>query len=184
MGGTGHDKLTMEKPFADPVTAKILTFVSDIGLPVLRKALDDTTFLPGLALEVGCIVVDEDRLLYPGDILHEAGHLAVMSAEKRAQTQGQLVADGAEEMGAIAWSYAAAVHLGLDPAVLFHPAGYKEGAHSLRENFVAGRYIGVPYLQWLGLTLEPPRAAQQGVPPYPHMLRWLCGPATECTASL
>jgi hypothetical protein len=33
--------------------------------------------------------------------------------------------------------------------------------------------VGVSYLQWLGLTLEPARAAQQGVPPYPHMLCWL-----------
>jgi hypothetical protein len=171
----------MDRPFQDPVTASIVDFVRSIGLPVVRGALDDTAFLPGLALKGGGIVIDETRLLYPGDILHEAGHLAVMPLEKRAQTQGRLVADGGEEMGAIAWSYAAALHIGLDPAVLFHPAGYKEGAHSLLENFAAGRYVGVPYLQWLGLTLEPPRAAQQGVPPYPHMLHWLCGPAADTT---
>lgn len=171
--------MTMDKPFADPVTARMVDFVRGIGLPVVRGVLDDTAFLPGLALEAGGIVVDEARLLYPGDILHEAGHLAVMPVEKRAQTQGRLDADGGEEMGAIAWSYAAALHLGLDPAVLFHPDGYKDGAHALRENFAQGRFVGVPYLQWLGLTLEPPRAAQLGMPPYPHMLRWLCGPAVE-----
>lgn len=171
--------MMMDKAFEDPVTAGIVDFVRGIGLPVVRGALDDTAFLPGLALEAGGIVVDEARLLYPGDILHEAGHLAVMPVEKRMRTQGRLDADGGEEMGAIAWSFAAALHVGLDPAVLFHADGYKDGAHALRENFAAGRYVGVPYLQWLGLTLEPPRAAQQGVPPYPHMLRWLCGPRVE-----
>ena len=33
--------------------------------------------LPGLAIEHGAILVDEQRLSHPGDILHEAGHLAV-----------------------------------------------------------------------------------------------------------
>lgn len=171
--------MTMDKPFEDPLTARIVDFVRSIGLSVVCGQLGDTAFLPGLALQTGGIVIDEARLLYPGDILHEAGHLAVMPVEKRAQTQGRLVADGGEEMGAIAWSYAAALHMGLDPAVLFHPDGYKDGAHALLENFAAGRYVGVPYLQWLGLTLEPPRAALQGVPPYPHMLRWLCGPVAD-----
>lgn len=164
----------MDKPFDDPLIARIVGFVRGIGLPVVRGELDDTAFLPGLGLEAGGIVIDEARLLYPGDILHEAGHLAVMPADKRSRTQGRLDADGGEEMGAIAWSYAAVLHLGLDPAVLFHPDGYREGADALLENFADGRYVGVPYLQWLGLTLEPARAAQQGVPAYPHMLGWLC----------
>ena len=47
-------------------------------------------------------------------------------------------------MMAIAWSYAAAVHLGLDPAVVFHEAGYRGGSGSLIENFAQERYIGVP----------------------------------------
>jgi hypothetical protein len=163
-----------DQAFENPVTSKIVDFVRSIGLPVVRAELDDTAFMPGLALDGGRIVIDEDRLLYPGDILHEAGHLAVLRPEQRAQTHGRLGAEGGEEMGAIAWSYAAAVHIQLDPVVLFHPDGYRGGANALLENFAQQRYIGVPYLQWLGLTLEPPRATQQGVQPYPHMLRWLC----------
>ena len=167
----------MDKPFEDPVTARIVGFVRGIGLSVVRAELDDTAFLPGLALEAGHLVIDEGRLLYPGDILHEAGHLAVMPGDKRVQSNGRLGTDGGQEMGAIAWSYAAALHLGLDPAVLFHADGYRDGAGALLENFAEGRFVGVPYLQWLGLTLEPARAVQQGVPPYPHMLGWL---NTQC----
>lgn len=162
------------RAFADPCTAAIVAFLQRIGLEVERGVLDDSAFLPGVALCDGRIVVDESRLRYPGDLLHEAGHLAVIPSHRRGDTAGRLGTDGGEEMGAIAWSYAAALHLGLDPSILFHDDGYRGGASALVENFREGRYIGVPYLQWLGLTLEPARAAQQGCPPYPHMVRWLC----------
>ena len=41
--------------------------------------------------------------------------------------------DAGEEMGAIAWSYAAALHIGLDPRVVFHEDGYKGAANSHSE---------------------------------------------------
>lgn len=161
-------------PFADPLTARIASFLRGIGLWVEPGVVEDAAFLPGLDLRAGGLVIDEARLLYPGDILHEAGHLAVLPSAVRAQATGRLEADGGQEMGAIAWSWAAAAHLGIDPAVVFHPQGYKQGANALLENFSQGRYVGVPYLQWLGLTLEPERAGPQALPPYPHMQRWLC----------
>ena len=75
-------------------------------------------------------------------------------------------------MAAIAWSYAATLHLNIDPAVLFHNSGYKGDAENLLENFQAGRYIGAPLLQWYGMTIdgtneEKDRAA------YPKMIHWL-----------
>ena len=81
--------------------------------------------------------------------------------------------DGGDELGAIAWSYAAALHLRLDPSVVFHEHGYHGGSQSILENFAAGRYIGIPTLQWRGLTLDEKKARALGVKPYPHMLRWL-----------
>ena len=42
--------------------------------------------------------------------------------------------DGGIEMTAIAWPYAAAVHLGIEIEVLFHPDGYKGGAEWLAGN--------------------------------------------------
>jgi hypothetical protein len=82
-------------------------------------------------------------------------------------------AAGGEEMGAIAWSWAALMHLGLAPEVLFHPQGYKGGADALIENFSIGRYIGVPILQWKGMAFEPRIAENNGQKPFPHMVKWI-----------
>ena len=142
-----------------------------IGIDVHSGTLPDKTFLPGLDIQFGAIVVDEQRLAHPGDILHEAGHIAVSEPDAR-KGAGLAPTDG-EEIATLAWSYAAVCHLRLDPAVVFHPEGYKGGSQSLIENFTAGHMIGVPLLQYFGLTVEPKFAAARGVEPYPHMLRWL-----------
>jgi hypothetical protein len=156
------------------LTDTICKFLSEIGLPVRFAEIDHLTFLPGIHMRSGGLMVDRARLLYPGDLLHEAGHLALMEPARRVEIDGNAGDDVGEEVGAIAWSYAAALHMGLDPRVVFHPDGYKGGANSILENFVEGRYIGVPMLQWKGLSLEPHIARQRGLEPYPHMLRWLC----------
>jgi len=73
---------------------------------------------------------------------------------------------------AIAWSYAAALHLGIDPALLFHDE-YKGGGPAILEAFTGGSGFGVPMLQWVGLTHDAARARAEGGEPYPHMRRWL-----------
>jgi hypothetical protein len=119
------------------------------------------------------LVIDEAKLCFPGDLLHEAGHLAVAAPSRRTLIVGDAGPDPAEEMMAIAWSYAAAVHLQIDPAIVFHAAGYQGGGTSIVEDFSAGRFFGVPMLQWLGLTFDRTQAEVHGVPPFPHMIQWL-----------
>ena len=151
----------------------ISPFLDGIGLELRLGEIEGRTFVPGIQIQHGVLVVDEEKLLYPGDLLHEAGHLAVVPAARRAQIHIDVGKDAGEEMAAIAWSYAAAVHLGIDPAIVFHEGGYKGGSSALLENFREGHYIGVPMLQWIGLTADDQRAAELGVPPYPHMLNWV-----------
>ena len=144
------------------VTERIVGFLEAIGVPCRRGVISDATVLPGILIENGGLVYDLDKLAYPGDLLHEAGHLAVMSPERRMRTKPNVGKYAAEEMMAIAWSYAAAVHLGLDPAVVFHEHGYRGGSASLVEMFAKPSPVGVPMLRWLGMTNE-----------YPAMTRWL-----------
>ena len=157
----------------DPTAVAIVAFLREIGLDVRVRALAEPTFLPGILIERGGLVVDPARLEHPGDLFHEAGHLAVVPPERRAAMHRDAGKDLAEEMMAMGWSYAALVHLGLDPAVVFHPGGYRGGSASFLSNFASGRYLAVPMLQWLGLTLDERRAREDGMAPYPHILRWL-----------
>lgn len=145
-----------------PVTDTIVTFLRDIGLEVRIAPLPPPTFLPGVTLDRGAIVYDPEHLAYPGDLLHEAGHLAFIPAATRAVVSDGWPFDAGEEMAAIAWSYAAALNLGLDPSVVFHPHGYRGGSGAILTNFEAGRYVGVPLLQWADMTER-----------YPVMTRWL-----------
>jgi hypothetical protein len=152
---------------------KIVAFLAEIGIEVIWTELRQQTFLPGITAERGAILIDQSKLLYPGDLLHEAGHLAVILPEKRKLAQGNMGKDRGEEMMAIAWSYAALVHLGLEPSLVFHEGGYRGWSKALIENFTEGRYVGVPLLQWIGLTADDKRAKEMGVEPYPHMIKWL-----------
>lgn len=165
--------------FENPTTDRIAGFLLDVGLMVRPETLEEWTFLPGIKIDHGSLLVDESRLLHPGDLLHEAGHLAVAQPGLRQDISGKIVPDegqrGGDEMAAIAWSYAAAVHLGLDPSIVFHQGGYKGDSAALLDNFTNGRYIGVPLLQWMDMTADDERARQAGIEPYPKMIAWLRG---------
>ena len=156
-----------------PLVARIVGFLESIGLSIRCAAIPEPTFLPGVTVKNGILIIDEAKLLYPGDVMHEAGHLALLVPTQRSRADGHMGDDGGMEMGAIAWSYAAAIHLGLTPAIIFHDSGYHGGSHAILDNFSAGRYVGVPILEWTGLAVGEKTALARGIPPYPSMLRWL-----------
>jgi len=150
---------------------RILAFLDRIGIAVVAMPLPGDTFLPAIEIHDGALRYDPDRLARPGDLLHEAGHIAVTDPERRARLS-QVEGDPAEEMAAIAWSYAAALAAGIDPRVVFHEAGYRGGGDALATAFANGHGPGTPMLGWFGMTREPggpPRDA----PDYPMMGHWL-----------
>lgn len=156
---------------------QVVSFLRETGIPVYFDTIEGQTFLPGISISNGTILVDKDKLTYPGDILHEAGHIAVVPAADRSTLSEDSIAKReqreAEEMMAIAWSYAACVHLGIDATFVFHENGYKGGGGSIADNFKAGRYFGVPMLQWTGMALERKKEEAPDLPVYPAMIKWL-----------
>jgi hypothetical protein len=161
----------MESGARDDV-GRIVAFLTRIGIPVAAQRLEGESFLPGLTIRDGGLVYDPERLAWPGDLLHEAGHVAVTDPALR-PAMCQPSDDPGEEMAAIAWSWAAAMEIGLAPEVLFHEGGYRGGAAALIENFSNGRDVGAPLLAAWDMTTEPHRARKYGGVPYPQMRRWL-----------
>lgn len=153
----------------------IINFLKQIGIACHLESLSNETFLPGIAIRNGELIIDAEKVLYPGDILHEAGHLAVVSSSERKLLNGNVGETKenqnalGEEMMAIGWSYAAAYSIGLDANVVFHPQGYKGQSDWFLEQFENGHYTGLHLLVWIGLC-DYPKAETGG---YPKMNRWL-----------
>ena len=68
----------------------IKDFLQEIGIPYIEETIAEETFLPGILIRRGTLVVDNEKLLYPGDILHEAGHIAAMTPEERWTISGNV----------------------------------------------------------------------------------------------
>ena len=167
----------MPVTFNDPTTQAMADFILNIGLELRKEPLEGETFLPGIRIQEGALVVDEERLTYPGDLLHEAGHLAVVSPAVRARLTDNVRESHPEnasgETETIAWSYAAALAIGIDPAVVFHGNGYHGASAGLLFNFQMGVPVGIQPLVDAGMTLGPNHVTAGGPPPFPHMTAWL-----------
>jgi len=162
---------------SDVLIKRMLDFINSIGLEYNFETIETNTFLPGLNFREGVLIIDRDKLLYPGDILHEAGHLACMPPDIRKTMTGGLennnINQGGELM-AIAWSYAACLNLGIDATVVFHEYGYKDAGSSIVANFDQGNYFGVPMLEWCGMCYTAATARRLNVQPFPKMISWTC----------
>ena len=139
-------------------------FLANIGIPHHISGLSEETRLPGLRISAGTIQIDSDRLAWPGDILYAAGLLAMAPPSERMTLTCAGKPEPGLELPAMAWAYAAAKHLSIDPMIVFHEGGYQNGGRDIAAQFQGPRPIGVPMLVWLGLS-EPGR--------FPEMASWI-----------
>lgn len=146
----------------------IVNFLRSIRIKVFEKELSNDTFLPGLSVSGNTILMDLEKLKYPGDLLHEAGHIAVTDEKNRPLIGTSEISDNwptdGDEIAAILWSYAASYHLELDLEIVFHPHGYKNDSEWLIEQFKNKNYIGLPLLEWMSLCNKEE---------FPIMKKWL-----------
>ncbi len=162
--------------FNETVFQKITDFIRNIGIPIGYRHISEQSFLPGLLIENGTLLIDKNQLKYIGDTLHEAGHIALMTPEERTDLSGSLEGQNnaeAAEMAVIAWTYAACLEIGIDPVIVFHPDGYKGDSENILENFGDGRYFGVPILEWYGLTERIDNTQKINALAYPKMVTWM-----------
>ena len=167
----------MPEGFQNDLTVKIAGFLNEIGIQTIPARLTEKTFLPGILVKDGALLVDEEKLTFPGDLLHEAGHLAVAPAALRDKLSDEVILPDVNldvlESQAILWSYAACLYLEIDPRVVFHASGYRGKSESLLFNFSLGVFLGLNGLEENEMAYSERRAGECGVQPFPAMQKWL-----------
>jgi hypothetical protein len=180
--------------------APIAGFLNDIGIPCAEGYVPDESFLPGVAVAGGTLVYDAAALGSPGDLLHEAGHIALVPARFRGlvdddvdavitglidgtatlpagaapATDGEIALLRQSEPVAGAWSYAAAMAIGAPAACVFWGETYRGKAEALIGQLEQGFHIGIQWLARFGYCTAPPPFGDPMEPaPFPHMRRWL-----------
>ncbi len=151
------------------LASRCLDFLAQTGIEVGPLRNHKAQLLDGLAIVEGRLLVDPNITVWPSDLLHEAGHIAVAAPDDR-PTLGPIDADATNEMMAIAWSYAAARVCDVNLDQLFHSGGYRDDSDWLQQAFSSGNYIGAPMLSYHGMT-EPADAG--ALHSFPAMTRWL-----------
>ncbi|MBK8556061.1 MAG: hypothetical protein IPL65_09985 [Lewinellaceae bacterium] len=151
---------------------KIVAFIESIGINVQEGQVSAQSFLPGVEIVQGALVYDANALHYPGDLLHEAGHIALVPGHLRKQLSGNVtdlkLTDGGEEMGVMLWTYAACCFMKISPEHVFHSGGYHGQSQWLLDNYASGNYIGLPLLQWMGMCEKEADAKS-----FPNMIKWM-----------
>ena len=178
MGAWPHRAGRLTRVDADTtrLLERILAFLGEIGVVAREQPIDDATFLPGIRVTRGTLVFDRTRLRWPADLLHEAAHVALTSEARRPALDDALGAEPPDAIGeveAIAWSFAATTRLDVPLDQLFHADGYHGHSQGLALAYSLGVHHGAAGLAALGLCAIGAEAQRVGVPPYPHMLRWL-----------
>ncbi len=155
---------------------KVSCFLKEIGIDYYVTDEDFDSFLKGIKIENGRLKINPKNLICIGDILHEAGHIACIPLDLRLSANDDISKSLGEEytceMGVIAWSVAAAHHLDIPLSEVFHKEAYKGDAEWLLEQYTSKNYIGLPLLQWMGLTAFEDELVEDKILPFPKMLRW------------
>lgn len=107
--------------------ARVVSFLREVGIEVREGAAPRGCFLPGVWYDAGALCYDP-RVAYVGDLIHDAGHMAILPArlrvylgvgsvfkDPRFRAERRRIADDAfyasafgeeDPLGYLSWSYA------------------------------------------------------------------------------
>jgi hypothetical protein len=116
------DPIPAIETIQNPLIARIVGFIQSIGLTVRLGTIPQSTFLPGVTVQNGILIIDKERLLYPGDPMETGTTTCSRWTNARCNASGyRLCADGK--------------HLEADPgeqAVLDEIRRMRQSGHTLR----------------------------------------------------
>lgn len=195
---------------------QVIVFLESIGISVL--IVDDVaesagggpspTFLPHVRIVEGGLHI-KLKDVFPGDILHEAGHLAILAPEFRHLANddldevnilmGDYLDKHGEKLGhspedpvcrtilqsgdteATAWQYAAAQYIGLPDNLLFPKGSYEGDPESVLLALKSVSFLGIHGLAAAGWTLvrDSARSPNFGSKPVYPSLNFWLHPGAE-----
>ena len=167
-----------------------VAFLRSIGI-ACRLQDGATGFLEKIRIVNGGLAFQPD--VEVEDVLHEAGHLAIIPERYRPlandDLEGVNAAMGrdidadlceidsplmcamlqASEPEATAWAFAAGMHLGLPPHVIISDGSYGGGGRVVRQQLQLRGHLGINGLWHSQMCARP---SQKHLPQYPNLLCW------------
>lgn len=166
---------------------EIIAFLNEIGIKTSRGNVPSNSFMPNIAIQDGSIIYNKDATL--GDLLHEAGHLAIIPKKYRPMCQGDMdesmraIFDKAEIAGemipdstiycaliqssdpeATAWAWSAGRHIGIEPQDIIADYLYEGTGADVRLMLSLNCYLGINGLRAAGMLTS--------VKSFPHLTQW------------
>lgn len=164
----------------------IIEFFSEIGLEAKPKP-GAAGFIESTEIAGGVLFYDPDKAL-PSNLLHEAGHLAVLPSQYRSWADGDLdetyplIGDDvfrrypadhpimiramqSGEAETTAWAWAAGRHLGIPDDIIILDSEYGGEGANIRLHLQLNSYLGINGLRAGGMC--------SSVRDYPKMTYWL-----------
>jgi hypothetical protein len=180
--------LTATTAAANPTLLHVIGFLNAIGIPISMRS-GATGFLSGVEIVKGRIEVDERAKV--SDLLHEAGHLAVLPGRFRCTMSGDIdkglkamfstlnregvhpidpvyvAAINGDDQAATAWAWAAGSHLSI-PGESIIDGGYEGEFETVRTLLAIGAHAGISSLAASGFC-----SGRRGECPFPRLTFWI-----------
>lgn len=184
----------VEKIARDADLLRVVDFLTSIGL-VWRWSPGAKGFIDGVRVVDGGLHIDPSARA--SNVLHEAGHLAIIPSRFRGLANGDLdrahqimgeltdfsnpdapAARASLQCGdpeATAWAWSAGLATGIAPEHIIQDDEYDGTGRFVRLQLHAGQYAGINGLSFGGFcVVRPGRLAEiRQLPPYPALVRWL-----------